>query len=259
MAPSGPHIELNRVKYELHEIPVIFFGRQKRLAYVHNAKAACTLALNFLFLSNHNYAYFEAAQIHLSRFAFIRLGPEFGPDQVKAFNDLAPETFSIVRDPLQRFLSGFISKIFSQHDPKYIELRDLLTSVHGVDLSADADPALSCLAFAKVVEAQKDTKQIERHFRPQYLNLGFDGHFRANTILRLEDQEALLAFFSKWISPEKAQWLLSQQLGATPGYSRNKFISDELIDLVRKIYARDYEMFYGKPVADGPGLTNVAA
>jgi hypothetical protein len=244
MAPVGTSIEVNRVSYEPHELPVIFFGRPKRLAYVHNAKAACTLALNFLFFSNHDYAYFDPDQIHSSKFAFIRLGPEFGPDQVEAFNDLAPETFSIVRDPLQRFLSGFISKVFSKDDPKYIELRDLVTSVHGVDLSPDADPAVSCLAFAKLIGAQTDTKTIDRHFRPQYLNLGCNGRFRVNTILRLEDHGAILEYFSKWLCPKKAQQLLSRKLGATPGYSKDKFISDALIDVVRKIYARDYELFY---------------
>lgn len=244
MAIADTQIRLNGISYQPHEIPVVFFGRQKRLAYVHNAKAACTLALNFLFFSNHGYAYVEPAQIHASRFAFVRLGPEFGADIVKAFNDLAPETFSIVRDPLQRFISAFISKIFSKDDANYIEFRDLVTSVHGVDLSADADPARSCLTFAKLFDGQKDPKQIDRHFRPQYLNLAADGRFRADTVLRLEDREALLAFFSKWVGPEKAQWLFSQQIGAVQGYSKDKFISDELINLVRKIYAKDYELFY---------------
>lgn len=244
MLGTNTQIELNGVNYESDELPVVFFGRQKRLAYVLNAKAACTLALNFLFFSNHGYAYLDPPHIHDSRFGFIRLGPEFAADKVMAFNDLAPETFSIVREPLQRFISGFISKVVSKDDPQYRDFRDLVTSVHGVDLSADADPAQSCLAFAKLIDAQKDTKQIDRHFRPQYLNLGIDGRFRANTVLHLEDHGTVLAFFSRWTNPEKAGWLLSQQLGATPGYSKDKFMSDELIKVVRKIYARDYELFY---------------
>ena len=251
MAAADNQIQLNGVGYEPHELPVIFFGQQKRLAYVHNAKAACTLALNFLFFSNHGYMYFDHPQIHVSKFALTRLGPEFGPNTVKAFNDLAPETFSIVREPLQRFISGFISKIFSEHDHKYLELRDLVTSVHGIDLSAEADPALSCLAFAKLIDAQQDTKQIDRHFRPQYLNLGIDGSFRVNTVLHLEDHDAVRAFFSKWVGPENAQWFLSQKIGATPGYLKDKFVSDELISLVHKIYARDYELFFSKPSSSG--------
>jgi Sulfotransferase family len=244
MAPDTTQIHLNGVRHEAHEIPVVIFGRQKRLAYVHNAKAACTLALNFLFLCDHGYSYFDPPMIHFSKFAFIRLGPEFSADNIKAFNDLAPETFSIVREPLQRFISGFVSKIFSKHDPNYCEMRDLVTSVYGVDLSANADPARSCLAFAKLIETQKDAMQLDRHFRPQYLNLLTEGRFRVDTVLRLGDGQSLLAFFSKWISPKLAQWLVSEKFGAAPDYLKDKFISNELTLLVQKIYARDYELFF---------------
>jgi len=242
--PSAAAIELNHVSYQPHELPIVFFGRRKPVAYVHNAKAACTLALNFLFFANHDYAYFEPDEIHSSKFAFVRLGPEYSPDQVKAFNGLAPETFSIVRDPLQRFLSGFVSKIFSKYDANYAELRDLLTSVHGIDLSPDANPAKSCLAFARVLGAQIDVNAIDRHFRPQHLNLASDGRFQVKTVLRLEDRGAVLDYFSKWLCADNAQRLLAAKIGATRGFARDNFISNELVDIVRMVYARDYELFY---------------
>ncbi|HVZ54432.1 MAG TPA: sulfotransferase family 2 domain-containing protein [Pseudolabrys sp.] len=245
MALDCADIRLNGVDYAAHELPVIVFGLKQRLAYVHNAKAACTSALNFLFQTNHGYMYLDPPAIHASKFAFIQLGPDSGPEPVKAFNDLAPETFSFVRDPLQRLISAFISKILTRHDPNYRELRDRVTSLHGIDLSAQADPARSCLAFAKLVAVQEDPKQIDRHFRPQYLNLGFDGRFRVNTILRLEERDAVRDFTAKWIGADKAQWLLAQKFGATPDYAKDDLVSDELVDLVRKVYARDYELFYG--------------
>lgn len=248
MAEASPDVRLNGVDYAPHEIPVVFFGLKRRLAYVHNAKAACTSALNFLFYANHGYLYVDPPAIHASNFAFVRLGPDFSPDRVRAFNDLAPETFSFVRDPLQRFVSAFISKIFSQGDQNYRELRDLVTSVHGVDLSAQANPARSCLAFANLIAAQEDVKQIDRHFRPQYLNLGCDGLFRVDTVLRLEQQDAVLAFVSNWIGPEKAPWLLAQKFGAAPEFSKSEFITDELTNVIRKVYARDYELFYDRAV-----------
>lgn len=248
MAEASPDVRLNGVDYAPHEIPVVFFGLKAPLAYVHNAKAACTSALNFLFYASHGYLYVDPVAIHASNFAFVRLGPDFPPERVEAFNDRKPETFSFVRDPLQRFISAFISKIFSHGDQNYRELRDLVTSVHGVDLSAQADPARSCLAFAKLIAAQTDVKQVDRHFRPQYLNLGYDGPFRVDTLLHLEDQEAVPAFVSRWIGREKAQWFLAQKFGAVPEFSKDAFISDELIDVVRNTYARDYELFYGQAV-----------
>ena len=83
-----------------------------------------------------------------------------------------------MRDPLQRFISAFVSKLVSRADENYHQFRDLVTSLHGVDLSPDANLAHSCLVFARLIGAQRDVKQIDRHFRPQYLNLGLDGPFR---------------------------------------------------------------------------------
>ena len=85
--------------------------------------------------------------------------------------------------------------------------------------------------------------QIDRHFRPQCLNLKAGSRFTIDTIIRLEDREAVLAFFSKWIGSEKASWFLSLQFNVQK-YSLNDFVSDELKDLVRKIYADDYRYFY---------------
>jgi len=237
-------IQLKGVGYEPHEIPFIYCGHRKPLAYVLNAKAACTMMLNVLFFANHGYAYLDPHKIHDSNFAFIRVGPNFAANSINAYNSLAPETFSIVRDPLQRFVSGFISKLFDKGDPNYAQLRDLVTSVHDVDLSADAKPAQSCLAFAKVIAAQQNINETDRHFRPQYLNLRVDDRFQIDTILRLEDHDAVLQFFSKWVGPQKARWFLTQRFGSVAGYERDAFISDDLVDLVRKIYARDYELFY---------------
>jgi hypothetical protein len=235
-------IELKGRQYQPQDLPVIYFGRLQPLAYVINAKAACTLALNFLFFCNHGYPYFDPNRVHDSNFGFVRLGPDFAADRVNAFNQLKPETFSIVRDPLQRFLSAFISKLVFTGDENYHQFRDLVTSLHGVDLSADADLAQSCLAFARLIAAQQDVGQVDRHFRPQYVNLGLDGPFRIDTILHLEDRDGLRAYFSKWAGAEKADRFLTQKFNEMPGYVKDDLLSDELVDVVRKVYARDYEL-----------------
>lgn len=83
MTTADEHIDLNGARYDASRLPVIYFGRAKPLAYVINAKAACTMALNALFFCNHGYAYFDPHRIHESNFGFIRLGPDFQPDKVK--------------------------------------------------------------------------------------------------------------------------------------------------------------------------------
>lgn len=230
--------------YETQVLPTIRFGTSKPLCYVLNPKAACTLAMNFVFFVNHNYRYFHYGDIHRSERALWKLeGPDINPQALTAYFRLAPESFTIVRDPLRRFVSGFLSKILSD-DPEYFEARDTITSIHGIDLSPEANPAQSCLAFAKWIASLENQKTIEPHFRPQHFNLMTGSRFIVDTILHLEDREALLAFFTRWIGAEKAKWFLSIRFNETTKYQSEDMITDELKEIVRKIYARDYELFY---------------
>lgn len=230
--------------YESQELPVICFGESRPLSYVLNPKAACTLALHFVFFVNHNYRYFDLAHLHISRLAMLRLyGSELDPVALRTFLRLSPESFSIVRDPLRRFVSAFFQKVFTDGDPEYVPFRDMLTSLHGIDLSPEANPAQSCLSFAKWVASQENQKSIDPHFRPQHLNLAMGGRFKVGTILRLENRDAVFSFFSKWIGAEKAKWFLSIPFN-TQKYAIDEFVTGELKDIVRTIYAEDYKLFY---------------
>jgi hypothetical protein len=231
--------------YDTAQVPTFFFGDTKPLAYVLNPKAACTLALNFMFFLNHGYRYFDPIQIHYSEKALVRVrGKDLNPEAVYKFYRLAPATFSFVRDPLNRFVSGFLSKVFSDDDPLYLSFRDMLTSSCGVDLSPEADPARSCLSFARWVASQKDQKAVDGHFRPQWFNLRLGEALAPDTILRLEEPESIREFFATWIGPEQAAWFLSLRFNEHAGHRKEDFISEELKGLVREIYARDYELFY---------------
>jgi Sulfotransferase family len=231
--------------YEFQPLPTIFFGDQKPLAYVLNPKVASTLTLNFIFYVNHGYRYFDPSQIYHSPHALSGLaGVELHPEMLNRYLQMAPECFSIVRDPLKRFVSAFLSKVFTRADPVYHKFRDRLTSLHGIDLSPEADPKQSCLALAQWLDEQEDPRQIDAHFRPQYLNLAVGGRFTVDTIIRLEDQDKLLAFYAKWVGEQKARWFLDFRFNEQTQHKADDFMSDELAALVRKIYAKDYELFY---------------
>ncbi len=239
-------LQIKGENLESGELPTIFFGPKKPLSYILNPKSACTLALNFMFYLNHGYRYFDPIQIHYSQSALLRLGgSDFDPRVVFAFNRLSPESFTFVRDPLQRFVSGFLSKVFSDDDPLYLPYRDMLTSLHDVDLSPEADPAKSCLSFARWLASQEDQNQIDPHFRPQHLNLKIGGRFAIDTIIRLDDRSAVTALFTRWLGAEKASWLLSFRFNEHTKHSKDQIVTDELKGLVRKIYALDYDLFYG--------------
>ncbi len=66
------------------------------------------------------------------------------------------------------------------------------------------------------------------------------------------------AYFAKWVGAEKADAFLSLRLNEAIKYSHDEVTSDELEDLVRKIYARDYELFYAEPALGGARRTDAA-
>jgi hypothetical protein len=230
--------------YEGQELPRILFGARQPLAYVLNPKAACTLALHFLFYANHNYRFFDLGRIHFSRTALFRLqSPELDSKILQRYYALSPERFTFVRDPLRRFVSGFNDKILVGHDHEYLEIRDVLTSLHNIDLSPEANPAKSCLAFAQWMASDNRLLLNDPHFRTQCHNIKADSRFFIDTVLRLEDRANVLAFFSKWIGPEKTQWFMSLNFNAYK-YQFDDFVSDELRRIVRSLYADDYSQFY---------------
>lgn len=232
--------------HEFQALPLIFFGRQKPLAYVVNPKAASTASHNFIFYVNHGYRYFDAFRLWDSRVATLRIGgAELLPDVLDQFLELKPECFSIVRDPLRRFISAFLSKVFTTDDPGYYAFREALTSLCDLDLSPEADPARSCLAFAQWISVQERPQDLDPHFRPQHFNLAIGSRFKVDTILRLEDEDMLQAYFAKWVGEEKARWFLSLRFNEQTRYKASDCMSDELTSLVRKFYAKDYELFYG--------------
>lgn len=231
--------------YAFQPMPTIHFGHFKPLAYVLNPKVASTHTLNFLFYVNHGYRYYNPHILYRSATAKITLrGPEFDPADLALYMRLAPETFTIVRDPLRRFISGFLSKIFSEDDAEMEGFRDLLTSLHGVDLSPEADPARSCVAFARWVAAQKEQWSIDPHFRPQHMNIGIGSRFSIDTILHIENKDAILAYYAKWIGEDKAKWFSELRFNEQTKYKPDDLVSAELVELVRKIYSKDYELFY---------------
>ncbi len=230
--------------HQAQELPTIYFGGVQPLAYVLNPKAACTLVLHFLFFANHNYRYFDIARIHSSKTALFRLqGAELDARVLQRYFALSPERFTVVRDPLRRFVSGFNEKILLGYDTDYLDIRDFITVHHDVDLSPEADPARTCLAFARWMASDNRLLSNDPHFRPQSRNIKAGSRFSIDTVLRLEDREAVVAFFARWIGPEKARWFTTLDFNVQK-YSIDDFISDELRDIVRHLYAEDYERFY---------------
>jgi hypothetical protein len=231
--------------YEASELPTLLMGSKVPLCYVLNPKAACTMAKNFVFYLNHGYRYFDPIHIHYSTNALVQLHPKkIDPRQVDLFCRLSPRSFTIIREPLERLVSGFLSKVFSDQDPLYLQYRDDLTSSYGIDLSPEADVARSCVDFTKWLLTQR-VSEVDPHFAPQSFNLRMGGKFEIDHIIRLDDRAGLVAFMSEWVGRENAAWFAGIKFNeGRSTHSKNEVVTDELRRLVSELYADDYRLLF---------------
>jgi hypothetical protein len=241
-------------------LPQIFFGDAPKIALVNNPKAGCTMAKNFLFRMEHGYYYLNFPAIHASRNALRSIrwpvpkaaksgllamfGSAPGHPSYRVYADYNPELFAFVRNPLDRFISGFISKIVRRGDKNYSGLRDTLTCHHGVDLGVTADYKRSILKYADWLEKQ-DMKLVDPHFRAQHFNLGQHLGLAIPNIVSLGNKPAVSEFIGRHIGKEGAAEFLSQKFNDTSEtYPKDMFMSDELKARVKQIFAHDYRTYF---------------
>ena len=231
-----------------NRMPAIYVGNNTPLAYVQSAKSGCTLAKHILFYLNHGYYYSGYPSIHESTYSFWSImHPPTGHHQgaLEKFNQLDAKLFTFVRDPIERFLSSFMDKIWRTSGSDMNWLRDSVTCNHGVNLSSSADLEESCLQFVRYMMEDISPLNIDHHFRPQFLNLSQDVNFPIDAILRIEDQNSCIAFLSEYVDREKAIELLSKKINAS-GRDPNlgKLLSPKLIGQLEEYYKDDFSAFY---------------
>ncbi len=252
----------------------LIFGDTVPLAYVMNHKASCTMLKNFIFRINHDYEFPRSPNIHDSRNAVnqlivtagsrqlpgsnmhklkVKLGlvpPKFAAlnersqqDVFAVYSRLQPKCFSVIRNPLHRFISGFLSKIYENTAPDHAGLRDRLTCFHGVDLSRNKQPKVTILQFLSWLET-RNMETFDRHFRPQFFNLGLHAGNRVDTVLKYENREDMLDFMAGFLPREELMSFMTVRFNGTQRFSKDDFISDELVSRIKKLYRVDYENLY---------------
>jgi len=122
-------------------------------AYVVVPKSACTTAGQYLFYVDHGYYYHD--DIHRLRYGLHKAG--LNPQMVRTHLDEANEdlfTFSFVRDPYARLVSGFLDKVLDLEQGYRQDIRDRLTSDWQVQLAGDRSQVDNFRSFIRFVEYQ---------------------------------------------------------------------------------------------------------
>ena len=167
---------------------------------------------------------------------------ESTPDEIEAI--ARRTTFTVVRNPFARALSGYLSKVGERKDDDLFIWNDFSRRF---GLHPDARPSFD--EYLELIE-REPPEMMDVHWSPQYLSL-LQPVARIDKVFYLEDQQPLAQFLQPYFSHE----LKRSGFGFRDARSRlERFYTPQAIERVQRIYALDFETFgYDTALnADGP-------
>ncbi|MFA5898548.1 MAG: sulfotransferase family 2 domain-containing protein [Hyphomicrobium sp.] len=197
------------------EIPIIYIG---------NPKAGCSTIQQSL----------KRAQAA----AYSRAGRNFDQNENPHTDDdclrrkgLSPvrcrdrHLFSCVRNPFSRTLSAYLDKVVAGDHREYVELRGMRT--------------VSFESFLRAL-ADSEPTHLDVHFRPQHVNLNYS-NINYDAVFFLENSAAIEGYLQQ-VVPDFALERFSPHARRAQEKLAAHY-SPTTVELVRQIYARDFQDF----------------
>jgi hypothetical protein len=194
------------------------------LIYVGNPKAGCSTIKQSL----------KAAQADLFARAnrpFRREESPHSDDECLRRKGLAPADcrgrylFTCVRNPFVRALSAYLDKVEGQDWSKFSELQSMR------DVSFEA--------FLRAID-QYPPSRLDDHFRPQHINLN-SANVAYDAVFFLENANAIGSYLAEIVPGFRLDRFSPHARGAAE--KMGSYYSPSTIELVRQIYAKDFEAF----------------
>jgi Sulfotransferase family len=202
----------------------IWWTPQLPIVYIANPKSGCTTVKHSLKLA-------EASRFERTGEDYTRVDCPHTPDDCLRRDFLAPKAcreryvISCVRNPFSRALSGFLDKVTRPG-----------TRLHPEMGHRHLD------SFEEYLEAlmQGNPRDTNPHFRAQHYNLDYP-RIDYDAIFFLEDLSPLSEYIAH-IAPEFSVERRSRHArGARDKLA--KYYTDKSVDMVRELFARDFELF----------------
>lgn len=210
--------------------------------YVRNAKAGTGTTLLWLHrVHTGDHDFTPLRSIHAEH--RLPTPDEVGWDHVIDMLNGQAFRFSFVRDPIRRVESAYRNKVASLTSRGRGGARRIrvLQTALGLDESPEADLSFDQFIAALDVLAEKDALTMDAHWRPQHFNL-MDGLVNYDLVGRLETFEADLARVREATGMPDVPIEVWRNASATSPASLFDGRKD-LIRKVRRIYARDFELY----------------
>jgi hypothetical protein len=211
---------------------VVFPLPEFGVVYVKNAKAACSTVTLWLDRIHTGDLDFNPTNVHKEH--RLPRPKDIGWRRLQRMLEGEALRFTVVRDPLTRAESAWHNKIRVRRGPGRVQLQTVL------GLPADPERALTFEEFVAALEAHPDPRTMDRHWRPQHLNL-MHPILEYDHVCRVETLDQDLAVLRD-----------TAGLPDVPLETRNVTTGDgssvydgrpDLVRRVRALYAEDIELY----------------
>lgn len=211
------------------------------LYYFAITKCGSTYLKNLLYALDHGGDHPEGDSVHSADEDLCRAGP----DMAQAIS-ASPYAFTVLRDPVERFLSLYFDKIYGTGPNNFSDIRQTLAEETGLDLSPELgtaehrDNALKLITWVERNLDGKTEEAINPHWRRQSSRLQRVKDIRVE-YLTLEGLDAQLPYLLEPLIPEiraVAAAVKTRNRIPRPVSSR-EILTDELVARIHRVYASD--------------------
>lgn len=217
---------------------VICYAPQLPHIYVSNQKAACSTVKNSLLSKIFGKGSDQINDLSLHRRSTGPFARPFFQYNPKAMAEAARlPMFTVVRNPYVRLLSAYLNKLRPDNPIATRFCRRYFLDPDQIEL----------LSFRQLLEviATEHPRRVDPHFRAQYINtLIFHVDFE---FIGAVEEMGMVAGYLAGYDTELVDWI-DHATGAAEQLER--YYDDNAVDLVRRIFAEDFDIFgYSRDIA----------
>jgi len=242
--PEGGETEALMAEKKKADPERLLSCRNLPIRYLFIPKCGCTFVKNLIWRLDHGQTFHNPKRIHDVMDDFARASA-FGLDDVAIRAE--EHAFTILRNPVDRFLSLYFDKVVGSGWQKYVPLRATLQR-HGLNVEAATpeEHRRNCMIMVDWLEVNlSDGNELPReaHWTPQWYRgdviKGFD-----LKLLTLTNLDARMEMLLRDLVPDIGAVMAEMERYATNSKDRKASVLDQKVkSRINQVYRRDREIF----------------